>query len=131
MCWILWSCSALAVEQTVTKLPLKTHQQLVVKKIDIAENELREKRFMWKHRPEKIENHCLRNPEDSVAVQCLFNTTTFRYKTLRAFQQQEFLHGSSYSYSNVKVKPPLYPPPNLVSIFSLVYACTRDAGPVE
>lgn len=67
----------------------------------------------------------------TVAVECLFNTATFRYKTLRPFQQQEFLHGSSYSYSNVKVKPPLYPPPNLVSFFSLVYVCTRDAGPVE
>lgn len=62
--------------------------------------------------------------QKSVAVQCLFNTATFRHKTLRPFQQLEFSHGSHYSYSNAKVKPSLFSPPNIISFFNLVYVCS-------
>lgn len=61
--------------------------------------------------------------EKSVAVQFLLNTATFRHITLTPFQQLEFSHRSHYSYSNAKVKPFLFSPPNIISFFSLVYVC--------
>lgn len=85
---------------------------------------------MRKHRPEETENCSLRKPEVSVAVQCLFNIATFRHKTLRPFQRQDFFHGSSYTCSNAKVKLPPFMPQALFPIF-LDCVCTRDAEPVE
>lgn len=59
--------------------------------------------------------------QKSAAAQCLFNTATFRHKTLRPFQHLEFSHGSHYSYSNTKVKPSLFSAPNIISFLNLVY----------